>query len=144
MTVDEELMPYRRSRAWLLSSTNDQALREAVYTRELFQVLKMVADDVPDDECIFTFQTPIVMLHTRRIAGALPSPDVSDEEFKYNTKACRFLLATFMEDSVGVYPKYYPLERIYGKKEYKVTPFFPRQQGYNEPVAFLIERIEYK
>jgi len=95
-------------------------------------------------ECILTFQTPIVMLHTRRIAGALPSPDVSDEDFKHNTKACRFILAMFMEDSVGVYPSYYPLERIYGKKEYKVTPFFPRQQGYNEPVAFLIERIEYK
>jgi len=144
LTVDTELMPYRRSRAWLLASTNDQALREAVYARELFQVLKMVADDVPDDECILTFQTPIVMLHTRRIAGALPSPDVSDEDFKHNTKACRFILAMFMEDSVGVYPSYYPLERIYGKKEYKVTPFFPRQQGYNEPVAFLIERIEYK
>lgn len=141
MTVDEELLPYRRSRGWLLAESDEQALREAVYTRELFHVLAKVADHVPENECILSFQTSLVMLHTRRIAGVLPGPDESDEDFLREISVCRYILAMFLVDSMGKYTRYYPMDRMQSNEKYKVTPFKPDWPGYDEPVAFLIEQI---
>ncbi len=142
MTTDTDLMPYRRYQDWMLADTNDQAMQSLVYTRELIQILKHISTTVPESECIYTFQTPIVMLHARRIAGALPAPQLSDEEFNMATSDCRFFLATYFNDSRGVYPQYYPVQRLYGKANYQITPFFPIRQNYSQPVAFFIERID--
>ena len=141
LTIDTELMPYRRSRSWLLASSDEQAIHEAVYTREFFQVLRKISDKIPANECIFTFQTPVVMLYTNRIAGSLPAPDVSDDVFEQKISACRFIFATYLADSNGIYPRFYPLKRLEGNKNYEILPFYPEHAGYSEPVAFLIERI---
>ena len=80
------------------------------------------------------------MLHTHRIAGSLPGPDVSDAEFSGHTGVCRYILATFLVDSMGKYTEYYPMDRIQADERYKVTPYLPDWPGYTDPVAFLLER----
>jgi F0F1-type ATP synthase membrane subunit c/vacuolar-type H+-ATPase subunit K len=140
MSTDTDLMPYRRHQDWLLADTNEQALQSLVYTRELIHILKDIAVTIPESECIYTFQTPIVMLHAQRLAGALPAPDLSDEEFNLATTDCRFFLATYFKDSAGVYPQYYPQQRLDGKTNYQISPLYPRQKNFNQPVAILIER----
>ncbi len=135
-------MPYRRSRAWLMATTDEQAIHEATYTREFIHILKNLSKIIPENECVYSFQTPIVMLFTGRITGSLPKPEVSDSEFIQTTSACRFILATYLADSMGFYPRFYPLKRLENNSAYTITPFYLNGDDISNPVAFLLERIK--
>jgi len=144
LNTEPELMPYRRSRAWLLADTDDAAIEVAIRAKNLIEVLKKLKPYVNKNDCIFAFQTPMVMIHTQRMSRKLPLPYTSDEQFKAETSQCRYILATFLVDLNGNYPAYYPLSRIPDEPQYITTPFILRFGNKEQPIAFLVEQTSFK
>jgi len=144
LNTEPELMPYRRSRAWLLADTDDAAIEVAIRAKNLIEVLKKLKPYVNKNDCIFAFQTPMVMIHTQRMSRKLPLPYTSDEQFKAETSQCRYILATFLVDLNGNYPAYYPLSRIPDEPQYITTPLIIRFGNKEQPIAFLVEQTSFK
>ena len=107
-------------------------------------MLKKLKPYVNKNDCIFAFQTPMVMIHTQRMSRKLPLPYTSDEQFKAETSQCRYILATFLVDLNGNYPAYYPLSRIPDEPQYITTPFILRFGNKEQPIAFLVEQTSFK
>ena len=55
--------------------------------------IKEIQNFVPENECIYSIQAPIIMLHAKRVSSVLPRPEVSDEEFTNGSSACNYILA---------------------------------------------------
>jgi len=144
LNIDPELMPYRRSRDWLLAETDEMALQIAIKTKEVTSVLKSLQKRVDTRDCIYSFQTPIVMVHSKRVTARLPSPTVSDDAFNEASKSCRYFLATDLVDMKGEYPEFYPLARIPDNDDYQTTPYIIKIDGKEQPIAFLVEQISFK
>jgi len=121
--VPAELESYRRGRTWLLAPTLTGAVLQAQNTKFILDTLPIIRKIIPEQECVYTFQAPLVMLHARRVAGILPAPEVNDDEFREQTSECRFILAMPLGDPGGRYPDYYPAQRL-SQDQYDVTSFY--------------------
>ncbi len=155
--IEEELMPYRRSRFWLEgASTETRALALAVQNRDVIAVLQRLTEYVPEQDCIYAPLIPMVMLYARR--AAFPFPD--DGAFGQ----CRFILAPAQAAQEGLHPPlyplgevphhiatkerrslpppFYPIHRIADDGSYRVIPFYS-EWYYPERklVALLLERL---
>lgn len=118
----EGLAPYKHDYAWFYSRSLKDAVASARGSRDLFQALRKVGTLVPENECIFSFQTALVMLHTHRISGVYPPPSVSDAAFAHATRGCRYMLALPLTSINSDFPEYYPLQRIAKDPSYTITP----------------------
>lgn len=144
LNIDPELMPYRRSRDWLLAETDEMALQTAIKTKELISVFKSLQKSVDRQDCIYAFQTPVVMVYSKRTTAKLPPPTVSDDEFNEKTRYCRYILATDLVDANGDYQAFYPLYRLPDNDDYQTTPYIIKTDGKEQPIAFLVEQMSFK
>ena len=144
LNTDPELMPYRRSRAWLLAETDEIAIHEATKTKEVVSVFKSLKNSVDIQDCIYAFQTPVVMIYSERVTEILPPPTVSDDAFKEKTSHCRYILATHLVDLDNNYPSFYPLYRLPDNDDYQTTPYIIKIEGKEQPIAFLVEQTSFK
>ncbi len=134
-----DLRPYRRSREWLRASSLETALRHARQNRALSLTLAELTRHVPENECLYAVQTPIVMLYSSRITAILPKPPVTPVELISATRECRFILAMNAEVPIGNVPRFYPIEHFQNNNDYTIMAFYysPADQ---EPLMYLIER----
>ena len=143
--IEEELMPYRRSRFWLEgASTETQAVALAVQNRDVIAVLQRLTEYVPEQDCIYASHTTSVMMYARRIVYQLPGTEVADDLFRQRLGKCRFILAPALavQDAQSRYPPFYPTQRIADDGSYRVTPFYSEwYYPERKPVAFLLERL---
>ena len=138
--LGDDLNDFRRSRAWLKTRSVDEATAEARTIREIFNIYRQLTSTMPQNECVYTLQAPLVMLHSGRIAESMPEPDSPNQEFDAGMAYCRFILATSLIDSGGVYPPYYPMARLPDNDNYSVTPMYFDPAFKQRPLAFLIEQ----
>ena len=136
-----DLAPYRHDRAWFYSKDLDSAIASAKGSKDLFHALNRVATIVPENECIFSFQTALVMLYAHRISGMYPSPSVSNDEFAYATRGCRYMVALPLTSINNDFPKFYPLRRVINDPSYTIIPIMPDNKEEKKPVLYLIRRI---
>jgi hypothetical protein len=80
------------------------------------------------------------MLYTKRPAGVLPPPTVSDAEFRRETAACRYILALPLSDAGHDIPEYYPMQRL-SRSGHELTTFYPGQQAGSGPAIYLLRRF---
>ena len=137
-SLGQDLNPYRRHRAGILSNSRQDAIRNARFAKNLFSSLDELKKFVPPDGCIYSVQTALVMLHAHRISGALPEPDLPDSKFASKTRNCNYMIAMQIVDQNNVYPPYYPLTRLAGNNKYKITPIHPDDDKHGKPVIYLI------
>ncbi len=137
-SVDTELMPYRRDRNWLMANNIENA--EILINNSYFIVksIKEIQNFVPENECIYSIQAPIIMLHAKRVSSVLPRPEVSDEEFTNGSSACNYILAMPVYDAAGKYPEFYPMQRVSNDDYHEVAYFKDRN---NNIEIFLLEKI---
>ena len=139
--VPPEVAPYKHDRAWFYSKDLDSAIASANGSKEIFHALNKVATMVPENECIFSFHTALVMLYTHRISGFYPLPSVSNEEFAYGTRGCRWMVALPLTSLNNDFPKYYPMQRIVNNPAYTIFPILPDDAVQDTQVTlFLIRR----
>jgi len=139
--VPPEVAPYKHDRAWFYSKDLDSAIASAKGSRDIFHALNKVATMVPENECIFSFHTALVMLYTHRISGFYPLPSVSDEEFAYGTRGCRWMVALPLTSLNNDFPKYYPMRRIINNPAYTIFPILPDDAVQDsQTTLFLIRR----
>ena len=138
--MGEELNDFRRSRTWLKTLSIDAATTEAKTSREVLNIYRRLTSMVPQNECVYAFQTPLVMLHAGRMAKSMPEPNSSKREFDFRMSYCRFILATALTDNEGVYPPYYPMQRLPDNDNYSVTPIYFDSAFKQRPQVFLIEQ----
>jgi len=136
--VKEELQPYRRDRSWLLSAEANNTILQN--TRFIVETLQKIPGTIEPDECIYAFQAPLVMLYTKRVTGALPSPSLSDEQFRQDTALCRYILALPVSDTGRNMPEYYPLRRLRAS-EYEQTVYYADPQAQYGTAIYLLRRI---
>jgi len=136
--VAEELEPYRRDRTWLLSAEANKSILQN--TRFIVDTLQKIPGEVQPDECIYAFQAPLVMLYTKRVTGALPSPDSSDEQFRQDTALCRYILALPVSDAGRHMPEYYPLRRLRASA-YEQTAYYMDPQARYGTAIYLLRRF---
>jgi len=140
-SVGKDLDPYRRNRSWLSSASQEQAVKNAKGTKMLLTSLQEMQKFIPPDDCVYSVYTALVMLHSHRISGALPTPDVTDEEFDRHTADCRYIIALPLVDYARTYPEFYPVTRLANNRNYRITPYLSIMTNYSKPALFLIERI---
>jgi len=121
--MDMELLPYRRDRGWLLAARKEEGMDQIRTNAFILKSLDRIAGDIPESECIYGIQAPLIMLHTGRITGVLPPPEANDNEFNRQTRYCSYMLSLPTSDLEGSYPDYYPLQRI-RENHYHVTPYY--------------------
>jgi hypothetical protein len=135
------LTPYKHDRAWFYAKDLDAAIASAKGSRDIFHALNKVATMVPENECIFSFHTALVMLYTNRVSGVYPPPSASMAQFDYGTRGCSYMVALPLTSINNDFPEYYPLQRIAGVPGYKIIPVMADNTGGgNKPVLFLIRR----
>ena len=136
--VSPELKPYRNDRTWLLAPEPQSALLQNI--RFIVETLRNeVQGAVSEQDCIYAFQPPFVMLHTKRVSGLLPPPGVPDEQFKRDTTACRYIVALPITDLAGLIPEYYPLQRT--RNGYVQTSFYQQPETRSGSAVFLLRKI---
>ncbi|NNE38059.1 MAG: hypothetical protein HKN08_07110 [Gammaproteobacteria bacterium] len=126
--VQQDLSPFRRDRQWLMADTKTYGLGAIQNSKFIITSLQKVRGLIPEHECIFAIQAPIVMLYTKRITGILPPPQTSNEEFRNQFRECKYSLAMPVIDSQGIYPEFYPLQRL-SADEYQITARFLDQHS---------------
>jgi len=136
--VETELMPFRRDRQWLM--TDDVEIAKILINNSYFTIksLKEMQSIVPVNECIYSIQAPIIMLHAKRVSSILPHPEVSDEEFTKETSACNYVLAMPVYDAAGKYPEFYPVQRL-SNDDYHEAAYFKDPK--NNAEIFLLKKI---
>ena len=139
-SLGKELDPYRRHRSWILSKTYNDAVNNALFVKNLFGSLSALKKVIPPDDCIYSIQTALVMLHTHRISGILPEPGQPDTTFDRETGDCKYMIAMGVVDKGYAYPAYYPLMRLHDKDRYRVTPILPDNNKIILPLIYLIKR----
>jgi len=136
--VAEELKPYRRDRTWLLSAEANNTILEN--TRFIVETLKKIPGVIQPDECLYAFQAPLVMLYTKRVTGALPAQNSSDEQFRQDTAMCRYILALPISDAGRNLPEYYPLRRLRASA-YEQTVYYADPQAQYGTAIYLLRRF---
>ncbi len=137
--VESVLAPYRRDRTWLVADdANENILRN---TRFIIETLREVSSRVNEQECIYAFQAPLVMLYTLRVTGILPPPETADMQFLGSTVLCRYYLALPLADTAGHYPEYYPMQRL-RPSEHQLTEFYQDSQARTGTAIYLLRRIK--
>lgn len=136
--VESELMPFRRDRQWLM--TDDVEIAKILINNSYFTIksLKEMQNIVPVNECIYSIQAPIIMLHAKRVSSILPHPEVSDEEFTKETSTCNYILAMPVYDAAGKYPEFYPMQRL-SNDDYHEAAYFKDPK--NNAEIFLLEKF---
>ena len=141
-SVGRDLDPYRRHRSWLASESHEDAVKNARQTKIILTSLQELRKYIPEDECVYSAYTGLVMLHTRRISGALPEPATTDAAFDRQTKKCRYIIALPLVDQEKTYPAFYPVKRLEHNKHYRTTPFLSKLTNFTKPALYLIERVK--
>jgi len=139
--LPETVKPYTRDRSWLLAPTDNEAMQGALTTRFIIQTLGIISASVPESECIYGLQSPLIMLHTRRIAGTLPPVETNQIEFFEQTMQCPFIIAMPAQDNKGAFPEYYPVLRL-PVTAYTTTMYLADADNEASPRIFLLERNE--
>jgi len=136
--VETELIPFRRDRQWLM--TDDVEIAKILINNSYFTIksLNEMRSIVPVNECIYSIQAPIIMLHAKRVSSILPHPEVSDEEFTLGTSTCNYILAMPVYDATGNYPEFYPMQRL-SNDDYHEVAYFKDQK--NNAEIFLLEKF---
>lgn len=136
--VEPGLKPYRNDRTWMLAPEPNPAMLQNI--RFIVETLgDRIPNTVSEQDCLYAFQPPFVMLHTKRVSGVLPPPDVSDEQFKRDTTACRYIVALPITDLAGHIPEYYPLQRT--GDDYTQTAYYQHSDAQSGTAVFLLRKI---
>ena len=139
--VPEELMAYRRSRHWLLAPTEETAKMQASFNKRLIETLPKIAEHISENECIYAYQAPVIILYTHRVSSVFPPYTDSTDEFERQTRACNLFLAMNITDINESYPPFYPLQHTANNERYYVQSFYDDSEKKDETGIFLIRRI---
>lgn len=140
-SIPNDLADYRRSRNWLIAKTNEDAEYQLLFNKMLMTQLPLISKEIPLHECLYTYQAPIVRLHTKRIAYAFPPYTKSKKLFEEQSKNCKYFLAQNISGSDSSYPPFYPLEHI-NDIEYEMTLFHTDSEKTDKTAMVLIKRIK--
>ena len=135
------LNPYKRARSWLLTEKNAEALEVTKKNKDIIETLPQLTKYIPEQECVYALQSPLVMLYAKRITYVFPSNVNSTKELLADKGPCRFYLAMPLTDMDKSYPPYYPLQYDIDNKNFEVIPFYPGDDNRTKPILFLLKRL---
>ena len=140
INIESSLNPYRRNRQWLMATTENEGILLLQTSKFILNTLEIIPNSIPEEECIYATQAPLVMLHTKRIAGIFPSPEISEEQFIQQTRQCKYILSMPTHDAKGQHPDYYPMQRL-DPDQYNITAYNSDLDNNKGVTIFLFERI---
>jgi hypothetical protein len=136
-----DIAPFTRNRKWLRSSDLGTAEAEAVLRRDLIFSLRQVAEQVPEEQCVYAVATPLVMLYSHRGALLPPGPTRSDSDFVVGTRKCRYFVTLAIAPGRGEYVPFYPVARLKQEKGIVYRPMAVPDHADAEPLVILAERV---
>jgi hypothetical protein len=138
LDIDPELKPYTRTGHWLATKDYEDAFQYASILKVVIESLPYVSNYVPENACIYSARTPLVLLFTHRKSLYFPDVKNSADDFHKYTRACDYFLAMPMTSS-NKRSIYYPIEIVKSDARYEVFPIADEKQSKNK--IFLIKRI---
>ncbi len=111
ITVDENLIPYKRTNAWYETDLN-MAMKNINIFYGIFTSLNDVKQYVPNEECVYSIKPTIIELYMQRISKVPPRTIIDDDFYRSIEQSnCRYFY--FIETISPSYKiGFYPLERI--------------------------------
>lgn len=122
LTVDDYLVPYKRTYAWYNPSLS-RAIQGVKINRAIVSSLEKAKSYIPAGQCIYSIKPSIISLYTDRISHEPPATYINDSDFyklieQSNCRFFYFLLSTSPSYNIA----YYPFDRI--KKHIEVKEIF--------------------
>ena len=118
--ADEDIIAYTRTPSWLLETFQHNAELNSKITLYYIAAAEEIAKYVPEDQCVYSVWSELVMLYSKRISIKPPLDSVSDEAFEKMTNECQYHFMIGTGTNPILYSPFYPLERI----KSKMTPLF--------------------
>ena len=138
LDIDPELKSYTRTGHWLATKDYEDAFQYASILKVVIESLPYVSNYVPENACIYSARTPLVLLFTHRIGLYFPDVKQSADDFHKYTRTCDYFLAMPMTSS-NKRSIYYPIEIVKSDARYEIFPIADGKYGKNK--IFLIKRI---
>ena len=140
-SVAAHLEPYSRNRDWLLAENPVAGQKILAQQHRTVQLLLEISKEIPEKECVYAIQAPIVMLYSKRITGVYPASASTDWATFVEAPACRYMLAINMTDHRGVFPPLFPCQQLQKNTSYTQRRYYINENGNDELHMCLIEKV---
>jgi len=134
------LEKYSTNREWVLSKDRHFAIHNLEKQKYTLEFLREIKLHIPANECVLGIQSPLIMLHSKRISGVLPDAAATDDEFFRITDLCNFIISFNFSDIEEKYPAFYPMDRIKNKDKYVYRPKYLSDDVNKPAIAYLAEK----